>query len=130
MRLYHAGVAPLLLLAGGGGPISEAQAMSELATAFGVPQAALVREERSRNTAENALYGARLLREMGLCRIVLVSHRTHLFRARLLFGLAGLTIVASHGVPSRSAAAALGLAFYEAAALPRSVARVLWRRPK
>ena len=127
-QLYHAGVAPLLLLAGGGVPVSEAQAMGELAAQAGVPALALIREPWSRNTAENAIHSARLLNERGLRRVVLVSHRTHLFRARLLFRMSGLTIVGAAGVPSRSTISAVLAILYEAAALPRSIIRMLQRR--
>lgn len=102
--------------------------MRELATGAGVPEAALLGEGRSRNTAENAANSARLLRDMELRRVVLVSHRTHLPRARLLFRLAGLTVADSAGVPARSAGEALLLALYEAAALPQSLARMPWRQ--
>ena len=125
VRLFRERAAPLLLVAGGGG---EAEAMAGLARAAGVPDRALILETASRNTAENALYSARLLRERGLSRIVLVSHQTHLLRSRLLFRLAGLCVVASTGVPARSAGQTLALVLYETAALPRSALRVLiWR---
>lgn len=118
----------MLLLSGGGARVSEAEVMSVLAIEAGVPRAALLCEAWSRNTAENAVYSARLLRPLGLRRVVLVSHRTHLPRARLLFRLAGLSVVGGAGVPSRSAAAAVAAALYEAVALPRSVIRLLCRR--
>lgn len=129
VRLYQAEAAPYLLLAGGGAPVAEADIMRELATAAGVPEAALICEPWSRNTAENAVHSARLLHARGLRRVVLVSHAVHLFRARLLFRLAGLAVVGSAGVPPRSVVEALAFALYEAAALPRSITRVLWRRP-
>src|SRR5687767_9398781 len=90
VALYETGAAPLLVLSGGGTPVSEAQVMAGLARTAGVPEAALLYEGASRNTAENALNSARLLREMGLSRVLLVSSRTHLLRARWLFRLAGL----------------------------------------
>ena len=128
IELYRAGTAPLLLLSGGGAPVSEAQVMARLATAAGVPLAALLCEPWSRNTAENALNSARLLREQGLSRIVVVSQSAHLMRARLLFRLAGLTVVATAGVPALTHRKALVSAIYEALALPRSIGRLLRRR--
>src|SRR5438046_10572000 len=50
VALYDNGAAPLLLLTGGGTPLSEALVMAGLATASGVPSAALVCETASRNT--------------------------------------------------------------------------------
>jgi SanA protein len=128
VALYDAGAAPRLLLSGGGEPVSEAQVMADLATTAGVPTDALFCEATSRNTAENALYSASLLRELGLSRVVLVSSRAHLPRARWLFRLAGLRVVGSAGVPARSARRALVSIVIEIVALPRSVWRVL--RPR
>jgi uncharacterized SAM-binding protein YcdF (DUF218 family) len=126
IELYHAGAAPLLLLSGGGsGPVAEATIMRDLALAAGIPENALLRETDSRNTVENAVNSARLLRERAVTRIVLVSDRTHLPRAALLFRLAGLDVVDKAGVPARSLARALGAALFEIGALPRSLIR-LW----
>jgi uncharacterized SAM-binding protein YcdF (DUF218 family) len=56
-------LAPRLVLTGGrvGGPISEAEAGAALAVSLGVPEAAIVLEDRSRNTCENARFTAALL---------------------------------------------------------------------
>ena len=126
--LYERGAAPVLVLSGGGAPVSEATAMAELARAAGVANTALLCEAASRNTAENALNSARLLRERGLSRVILVSGRAHLLRARWLFRLAGLRVVGSAGVPARSAHRAILSTLVELAALPRSLAQVLRRR--
>jgi uncharacterized SAM-binding protein YcdF (DUF218 family) len=128
VRLFQNGAAPILLLSGGGaGPVSEAEAMRRLASRAGVQAEALILEPLSRNTAENALYSARVLRAQDKHRIVLVSDRLHLPRAALLFRLAGLTIVGRAGIPARSRAATIRLLAYEAAALPRSLLRLLFR---
>jgi uncharacterized SAM-binding protein YcdF (DUF218 family) len=124
VRLYQDKVAPLLLLSGGGPrPQSEAEVMRELALAAGVPDPAILVETRSQNTAENAFASARLLRQSGLRRVVLVSHRLHLPRARLLFRFAGLKIVGAAGVPAPSPGAAIAAATYEIAALPVALVR-------
>jgi uncharacterized SAM-binding protein YcdF (DUF218 family) len=128
VALYETGAAPLLVLSGGGAPVSEAQVMAGLARAAGVPGAALLCEAGSRNTAENALNSAHLLREIGLSRVLLVSSRTHLLRARWLFRLAGLRVVGSAGVPARSTKRAIAASIVEIVAMPRSVLRVLRRR--
>lgn len=124
VQLYRNGVAPVLLLSGGGPrAVSEAEVMRDLAIAAGVPTAAIVAETGSRNTAENAFNSRTLLRQRGLRRVVLVSHRQHLPRARLLFRLAGLSVVAVAGVPAVSSAAAIAAALYEIAALPLALLR-------
>jgi len=129
MRLYKDGVAALLLLSGGGArPLSEAEAMRRLAIDAGVPDSALLVEARSGNTAENAFNSARLLRQRGVERVILVSHRQHLLRARMLFRLAGLQVAGTAGVPAHSAAEAVGAAVYEIAAFPLALARASRRR--
>jgi uncharacterized SAM-binding protein YcdF (DUF218 family) len=122
--VYRRRIAPVLLLSGGGPrPVSEAEAMRELAVAAGVPDLAILLESGSRNTAENAFASAALLRQRGLQRVVLVTHRVHLPRARLLFRLAGLRVVGAAGVPAHSPGAALAAAVYEIAALPLALVR-------
>ena len=128
VRLYEAGAAPFVVMAGGGTPRAEAEAMRETAIAAGVPEAALLLELCSRNTAENALYTARVLHRRGLRRIVLVSDRSHLFRASLLFRLAGLRVIGRAGAPARSPTEALVSGVCDAVALPHSILRVLRAR--
>lgn len=126
VELYRAAAAPLLVLSGGGaGPVAEAEIMRDLALAAGVPETALLCEPDSRNTVENAVNTARVLRERGMSRVVLVSDSTHLPRAALLFRLAGLNVVGRVGVPAYSRPRTLLAACYEAGALPRSLLR-LW----
>jgi uncharacterized SAM-binding protein YcdF (DUF218 family) len=129
VELYRADAAPLLLLSGGGsGPVAEADAMRELALRAGVPETALICEPLSRNTVENALNATGLLRERGLARIVLVSDRAHLPRAKWLFRRTGLDVVGQAGIPAASLARAFTAAIYELGALPRCLARLRARR--
>jgi len=101
IALHRAGAAPLLLLTGGGERgRPEALAMAEAARAAGVPEAALLVEPRSANTFENAVESAALLRARGLRRVLLVSERYHLFRARLLFRQVGLEVVDAVSPPA------------------------------
>lgn len=129
VELYRNGDAPLVVLSGGGaGPFAEAEIMRDLAMAGGVPQTALLCEPDSRNTVENAVNTARLLREHGRARVILVSDRTHLPRAALLFRLAGLDVVGGAGVPAHSRPRTWLAACYEVGALPRSLLRLLAAR--
>src|SRR5207244_1888445 len=53
--LYREGVAPLIVMSGGGtGPVTEAAVMHDLAQEAGTPETALLLEPESRNTFENA----------------------------------------------------------------------------
>ncbi len=127
LALYHAGVAPALLLSGGGHPVSEAEVMRRLALAAGVPESALLVEPLSRNTLENATHVAGLLASRPGTAIILVTDRYHAFRARLLFGLAGLTVSAVH-VASLPPKRHLTMLLTESIKLPISLVRALFRR--
>jgi len=83
-RLWREGRAPLLVLTGGVGthPPSEAQASRAIAVAMGVPEDAIVLEERSTSTDENA----RFAREMFPGeRVLVVTDGFHAVRARRVF---------------------------------------------
>jgi uncharacterized SAM-binding protein YcdF (DUF218 family) len=122
--LYREGVAPLIVMSGGGtGPVGEAAVMRDLAQEAGVPETALLLEPESRNTFENAANTARLLHEAGKSRVVLVSDRAHLPRAARLFRRAGLDVVGVAGVPASSMRRAMGAVLYETASLVRGLFR-------
>jgi uncharacterized SAM-binding protein YcdF (DUF218 family) len=127
LALYRAGVAPVLLLSGGGHPISEAEAMRRVAVGAGVPDSALLLESRSRNTLENAIETARMLAECREHAVVLVTDRYHAFRARILFRLAGLTVCAVHVAPLPPRRHLTRL-LIESVKLPVSLARALSRK--
>ena len=79
-----------VLIAVGGGPAREAAAIGDLASAAGVPKTAIRCEGRSRNTLQNAVLTARLVRRHGLSGGLLVTDWPHLPRAWLCFRLAGV----------------------------------------
>ena len=84
VELWREGRAPVIILTGGIGehPPSEARAAADLARDLGVPESALLREERSRSTAENARFAAE---KFDGRRILLVSDAYHVFRAERVF---------------------------------------------
>jgi len=107
-RLFHASKAPLVLLTGGSDPshsaASEAGAMGQFMRDLGVPGQALVLENRSRNTSQNAEYSADILAEQGINRILLVTSAYHMPRAKGLFEAHGLQVIpvaTDHEVLSR-----------------------------
>lgn len=58
-------------------------------------------EERSRNTHENAVNSAEILRRAGIGSVVLVAHSVDMLRARAEFAAAGIiTLPAPTGIPS------------------------------
>ena len=100
-RLWKAGRAPWLVLSGGvisylvGSDLPEAERLAALAAELGVPREALLLEPSSRNTRENAVHTARLLRERGLERVLLVTSASHMRRAHGAFTRAGVAAIAS-----------------------------------
>lgn len=96
-RLFHARKSPLILLSGGTDPTqnltSEAAAMRVLLRDLGVPDAAMLLEERSRTTEENASFSAALLRERGVQTVLLVTSALHMRRALQHWEGRGLQVV-------------------------------------
>ncbi len=85
VALFDEGRAPRLVLTGGFGdaPISEARAAAAIARSLGVPKEALILEERSTSTEENAREAALLLSAE---RVLVVTDSYHVFRAERVFG--------------------------------------------
>ena len=97
-RLYHAGKAPLIIASGGKvwprrQRQSEADAMRVVLNAFGVPDDAIVTEDRSRNTRQNAMFTADLVASQGIRRVLLVTSALHMPRAEAAFKRAGFDVV-------------------------------------
>lgn len=93
-RAWLSDRAPIVILTGGRGgrDASEAARMKTAMQRLGVPASVLVLEERSRNTEDNAINTARLARQLGVRRILLVTSALHMPRARLLFQRQGFEV--------------------------------------
>lgn len=83
--LFHAHRAPILVLTGGRvrGRPAEAPGMAAHAVSRGVPTQALLLEDQSRSTRENAAFTARLIPGAS---VLIVTDAWHLPRARRVFG--------------------------------------------
>jgi uncharacterized SAM-binding protein YcdF (DUF218 family) len=129
VALLARGVAPLLVLSGGGrSGRPEAEAMAGLAAALGVAGERLLLEPDSRDTIGNAFNTAALLRARGLASVVLVSDAYHLVRARILFRHAGLVVAATDHPPPRFWLRELPFYLREAAALVVNLCRLVVAR--
>lgn len=143
-RAWLAGRAPVVVLSGGGGrnAPSEADIMAKAITHLGVPESALVLEERSHSTRQNAKFTAQLARELGIHCVLLVTSSVHMPRASLQFAATGLQVVevpapvprSSHGwldgwLPSPSALWRSGRALKEYGALVEAHLRLDSRNP-
>jgi uncharacterized SAM-binding protein YcdF (DUF218 family) len=82
--LWSAGHAPRIVFTGGlgGAPISEAAASAALARALGVPGEAIVEEDASTSTWENAAFAARVAPAR---RVLVVSDAYHVWRCERMF---------------------------------------------
>ncbi len=98
-QLYREGRAPRILLSGGsiawqdGTGSSPAQDMAEIMRQLNVPPEAIWLENLSQNTEENAAFGAAMLKEKGVTRILLVTSAMHMPRAVALFQAQGLEVI-------------------------------------
>lgn len=95
VALYKAGKAPVIVLTGGGvdGARTEAEQMKDLLAVMGVPNEHLLLEVESRNTHDNAVFSAQLLKANDMDRILLVTSAYHMRRSLALFEAQGLDVV-------------------------------------
>ena len=101
--LYQQGAAPRILASGGivgvDGPAVQAgaEAMAGLLQIMGVPEGAILREGKSRNTYENALETRKLLEALDAWpedgRIILVTSAMHMPRSQAIFARQGFDVI-------------------------------------
>ena len=89
-RLYKAGKAPIVIPSGSG----ERESTLPLLMDLGVPEEAILVEDKARNTEENAKFVLRILKERlkqdaniakGKCRVLLVTPSWHMKRAMMMY---------------------------------------------
>jgi uncharacterized SAM-binding protein YcdF (DUF218 family) len=90
LELFRQGHAPIILLSGGD---HEAKQMAHLLEQQHVPAAARRIEDVSRDTHQNALYSAALLKREKRQRILLVTSSWHMPRAAASFKRQGLVVI-------------------------------------
>ena len=96
-HLFKRGIAPHILLTGGtidwmNQTSSPTEEMATILEMMGVPREAMWFEPDSQNTAENAAYSSKILKEKGIQRILLVTSASHMPRAVKLFQAQGLEV--------------------------------------
>jgi len=101
VRLYRAGKARKIVVSGGPYRIqgerfrAEAEDMRDVLVGLGVPFSAILMEPNSRNTFENAAFTAKLLKERGESKVLLVTSALHMPRAMALFQKQGVEAAAA-----------------------------------
>ena len=98
-KLYNEGKAPFLIFSGGrvtwrgGVEGSEAADMSQLAIAMGVPKSAIIEEDSSLNTYQNAVKVKPILQRYNIQQVLLVTSATHMPRSVLIFKKQGIDVI-------------------------------------
>jgi uncharacterized SAM-binding protein YcdF (DUF218 family) len=95
LALYKAGKAPRIIVTGGSQPgtRSEAEIMLDLLTLMGVPPRAILLEDKSRDTHQNAVFTAAKLEKLGINKILLVTSAFHMRRSEAVFKAQGLEVI-------------------------------------
>jgi uncharacterized SAM-binding protein YcdF (DUF218 family) len=97
--LYQQGKSSRLLLSGGridwmdASSSAPADEMAVILQIMGIPAEALIREDRSLNTYENAVFSANILTELGVSKVLLVTSAMHMPRSVALFEHAGIEVI-------------------------------------
>jgi uncharacterized SAM-binding protein YcdF (DUF218 family) len=97
LRAYQEGGFEQVIVSGGASavagasPVAVADLMADFLVCHGVPSSVIKIERRSRNTRENALYSAQILRDIPGTKVLLTSDY-HMFRARRAFEKAGVIV--------------------------------------
>lgn len=99
--LYQAGKAPRILLSGGAneGKVSEAQMLARLLRQRGIPDSAILLENESRNTYENARFTDLTMRGHKLRSVLLVTSALHMPRALGSLEKRGVQVTAANSAP-------------------------------
>ena len=100
--LYHAGIAPRLIVTGGkqeGDRTTEAASAKAYAIVHGVPVEAILAEDNSRTTLQSIRGVAGLMRDEGLATAVFVSDPSHMFRVLRMASDEGIE---AFGSPTRT----------------------------
>ena len=97
-QLYRDGKAPRIILSGGridwrGSGPSESGDMAIILEQLGIPRDAILQDPNSLNTYQNAVNVKRILDELDIHRILLVTSAMHMPRSRLIFKKQGIDVI-------------------------------------
>jgi len=95
IRLYNAGKIKKLLITGGSGRVfdtdfKESVFLRDFLLTIGIPKKDIIIEPESRNTAENAIYTAEILKTKKYDKLLLITSAFHMRRSEACFKKAGL----------------------------------------
>lgn len=98
-QLYRDGKAPIIILSGGNidwlsdSSSTPADQMAEVLTFLGVPSSAMILENTSKNTYENAVNAKEIISENGFETVLLVTSAMHMPRSVMLFEKQGIHVI-------------------------------------
>jgi len=98
-QLYREGKASILILSGGNidwlsnGGSTPADQMAEILTFLGVPSSAMILENASKNTYENAVNTKAIIAENSFETVLLVTSAMHMPRSVMLFEKQGISVI-------------------------------------
>ena len=93
IQLYTNGYASSIIVSGGRGSdeeVTEAQAMHDYLVAHGIPDQAILLEDRSANTYQNLINSQQIMRQKGWNYAIIVSNASHIRRSLVLAQNIGL----------------------------------------
>jgi uncharacterized SAM-binding protein YcdF (DUF218 family) len=130
--LFKAGESDLIVASGGLGkfPPTEAQVMGRELIFSGVPKQAILLEENSTTTFENAAFSLPIIRQQKKDSVIVVTDRYHIARAVLTFRIMGMAAKGAYPNTTKGSSMRKRVWFRirEAFALPVYVFRLLkWR---
>ena len=94
-QLYHRGLAPMVIITGGSGNdprFSEGVVGREYLRTLGIPDAQLIAETQSPDTAESARRVATIMHANQMRTCLAVSDGYHIFRIKQMLGREGVTV--------------------------------------
>jgi uncharacterized SAM-binding protein YcdF (DUF218 family) len=97
-ELWKQGYAPNIICSGGytgGHQRSEADGCREILLSQGIPSGAIVLENQSHSTEENAIYSRSILEANNWSTAILVTDSFHILRSRIIFQSLGYTVTLS-----------------------------------
>ena len=101
--LWQQGLAPAIICTGGlpgVATVTEAQTCRDILAERGIPNSAILLEDRSRSTQENAAYTREIMQARGGQTALVVSDAYHLLRSHWIFSDAGIVAYTSPLDPS------------------------------
>lgn len=93
--LYKKGYAPVMIFAGGWehhGYKASVPVMAKVAQDLGVPENAIIIEDKSHDTYQNALFTQAIMRDHDWNSLLLVTSESHMKRAALTFNKLGMAV--------------------------------------